>query len=105
MAPKLEFDADLFRAASRKSDAVHDKIDAVLTTLKAAIDAKDGCWGDDTLGTNFATGGDGGYTKMKSATTTNAQAMADAMGKFSAGQADAAAKIDKMEHGNRDGFA
>lgn len=107
MAPKLEFDADLFRAAAHKSDAVRDKIEAVLSTLKSSIDGRDGCWGDDTLGSNFANGpgGDDGYLKMKSSTTINAKAMADGMGKFSEGQTDAAAKIDKMEHGNREGFS
>ncbi|MET7768691.1 hypothetical protein [Nocardia sp. NPDC005366] len=106
MADKLEYDADLFRAAAGKSRTVSEKITTVLDTLNGAINGRGTPWGNDKLGKNFfnGPGGNDGYDASRTNTTTNAATMATTMGEFADGQIDSAVLLEKMERGNTDGM-
>ncbi|MFC9432304.1 hypothetical protein [Nocardia sp. NPDC057030] len=107
MADKVQYDSDLFFKAAKKTGDARDRINTVLHTLQASINARGNPWGNDTLGRNFANGpdGSGGYTSSRDNMITGAQNIAGSLDNFSTGQTKSAKLLEKMEHGNRDGFS
>ncbi|MFI6046315.1 hypothetical protein ACIA8C_32175 [Nocardia sp. NPDC051321] len=107
MAEKIQYDSDLFFKAAKKTGDARDRINTVLHTLQASLNARGNPWGNDTLGRNFAKGpdGTGGYTSSRDNMITGAQNIAGSLDNFSTGQTKSAELLEKMEHGNRDGFS
>ncbi|MEU7142916.1 hypothetical protein ABZ942_25965 [Nocardia sp. NPDC046473] len=101
MADKFQYDSVLFYKAAQKTGDARDRINTVLHTLQASLNARGNPWGNDSLGRNFATG----YTSSRDNMITGAQNIAGSLDNFSTGQIKSAELLEKMEHGNRDGFS
>ncbi|MGV9723241.1 hypothetical protein [Nocardia beijingensis] len=106
MADNVEFDEHLFRKAARKTGHVEDRINGIIDRLSASIVARGNCWGNDTIGRNFANGpdGSGGYTTTRDSLINGARNVAGTFENFSKGQTKTANLLRDMEHGNRDGI-
>lgn len=105
MADKVEFDEGLFRKAAQKTGHVHNRIEAVLDTLEASINARGKPWGTDTIGHTFefGEGGSGGYKTSKTKLVEGGHNMAGSFENFSTSQTKSANFLRDMENGNRDG--
>ncbi|UGT70016.1 hypothetical protein LTT66_07550 [Nocardia gipuzkoensis] len=106
MADNVEFDEHLFRKAARKTGHVQDRVNGIIDRLSTSIAARGNCWGDDTIGRNFASGpdGQGGYTTTRDNLISGARNVASTFENFSEGQTETADLLRDMEHGNRDGI-
>ncbi|MEU2103158.1 hypothetical protein [Nocardia sp. NPDC019255] len=103
MADNVEFDEHLFRKAAQKTGHVEDRINGIIDRLSASIAARGNCWGNDTIGRNFANGS-GGYTTTRDNLIKGARNVAGTFQNFSEGQTKTANLLRDMEHGNRDGI-
>ncbi|BDT94282.1 MULTISPECIES: hypothetical protein [Nocardia] len=106
MADNVEFDEHLFRKAAQKTGHVQDRITGIIDRLSTSIAARGNCWGNDTIGRNFANGpdGSGGYTTTRDNLIKGARNVAGTFENFSEGQTETADLLRDMEHGNRDGI-
>ncbi|MGQ4618080.1 hypothetical protein [Nocardia sp. R7R-8] len=106
MADNVEFDEHLFRKAAQKTGHVEHRITGIIDRLKASIDARKDCWGNDSIGRNFANGpdGSGGYTTTRDNLIQGGRNVAGTFRNFSDGQTKTANLLRDMEHGNRDGI-
>ncbi|AHH15732.1 hypothetical protein NONO_c09250 [Nocardia nova SH22a] len=105
MANEIEVEVAKLRTAAGKTQDVRDHIEQVLTRLHGKTSGYGNCWGDDTLGEQFAGTGEGdGYLAAAENMVTGARGFADAFQKVSTGQTDSATYLETMEHGNTDGF-
>ncbi|WP_157762212.1 hypothetical protein [Nocardia yamanashiensis] len=100
---RLESYIDLLTTASRKTGKVRDNIEKIMDTLEASTSGRGEPWGNDTLGKGFADGPQG-YIASRTNMIEGGGNMAGTFGNFSKGQADSAAKLQRMEDGNRDSF-
>ncbi|RDI64529.1 hypothetical protein [Nocardia pseudobrasiliensis] len=106
MADKLEVDAQRFRTAATKTGDVRDKVTTILDTLQRAIDSRGTPWGNDSIGDQFANGegGKGGYLASRTNMITGGRNVAGTMGNFHDAQTKSADYLERMDHGNGDGY-
>lgn len=105
MANEIEIEVAKLRTAAGKTQDVRDHIEQVLTRLHAKTSGYGDCWGDDSLGEQFAGSGSGdGYVAAHDNMVTGARNFSTAFQQFSDGQNDSATYLETMEHGNTDGF-
>ncbi|PSR63859.1 hypothetical protein C8258_23260 [Nocardia sp. MDA0666] len=105
MADEIEVEVAKLRTAAGKTQDVRDHIEQVLTRLQGKTTAYGNCWGDDSLGKQFAgTGSGDGYLAAHDNMVTGARNFSTAFQKFSDGQNDSATYLETMEHGNTYGF-
>ncbi|WP_067819137.1 hypothetical protein [Nocardia inohanensis] len=100
---RLESYIDLLTKASQKTGKVRDNIERIIDTLESSTASRGAPWGDDSLGNGFA-GGDQGYIASRKNMLEGGGNMAGTFGNFSKGQSDSAAKLQRMEDGNRETF-
>lgn len=103
MADRLTTYTDLLRTAASKTDAVREGVQQVVNTLVSSAEARGDCWGDDSMGNQFANGKNG-YLASKTNILDGANNMAGTFANFSQGQTDSANQLAAMDHTNATGF-
>ncbi len=101
MADRIQVEVGKLRTAAGKTEDVHDRILAVLSTLQGAMDAKGPVWGNDSVGQQFA--GDGssqGYLASEKNLFKGAGEIATTMDSFSRAQTKTADEFVKMDEQN-----
>ncbi|WP_157762204.1 WXG100 family type VII secretion target [Nocardia yamanashiensis] len=63
MAPELKVDVAGLRDVASSLKGISTEVASILTTLEAAVQAGNGCWGDDEHGHNFSQGQNGYETR------------------------------------------
>ncbi|MBF6235803.1 hypothetical protein [Nocardia otitidiscaviarum] len=106
MTQPLEVYTEQLRNAATATGTVQTKLDAVLTTLKAAINGRGEPWGDDEIGTNFADDANGqdGYRTTRDDYLSSLANMATTFESFSAGQTKAADYLEAQDKANGDQY-
>lgn len=100
---RLEAYEDLLITASNKTGDVRDGINAVLSAFTTATDARGVCWGNDSLGSQFANGSNG-YLASKGNMIEGVRNMAGTFDNFSTSQAQSAAYLSSQDQQNADQF-
>lgn len=96
--PTVKVDPEQLRKAAVKTGDVRDRIGSVISTLQSALAARGECWGDDSLGHQFADG-DKGYLTAKNNMITGAGQFEKTFDSYSTGQVNSATQIEQAEHG------
>lgn len=103
MSDRLEAYEDLLTTASIKTGNVRDGINSVLETFETATNGRGACWGNDSLGSQFANGANG-YLNSKGNMIEGAQNMAGTFDNFSTSMAQSAAYLSSQDQQNADQF-
>lgn len=104
MAGELEVSTEGVAKAATRSEEVRDGLDAVLTTLRDALDGHGNAWGNDSYGAQFANGGSG-YSAQQENQLDGAEAMIKNFRTFFDKQAQSGRLLSDQEQINVAGFA
>ncbi|UGT39675.1 hypothetical protein LTV02_26925 [Nocardia yamanashiensis] len=63
MAPEVKVDIPGLRGVATSLEGISTDVANILSTLEAAVQAGNGCWGDDEHGHNFSKGQNGYETR------------------------------------------
>lgn len=104
MAGRLNAHPELVRDAANVAEEIRDRLRRMSADARSAVSPGQGAWGDDDFGGKFADGAKG-FESGSSNITEGTDNLATSFDHLKQGLDKSAAKLDAMEHGNKDGFA
>jgi len=93
----VQISPEKLRSASVKTGDVATSIADVIGTLTAALAARGDCWGNDSIGSQFANGANG-YLDTKKNMITGAGSFKKTFDSYSKGQSDSANNLEGTDH-------
>jgi hypothetical protein len=97
----VQVSPEKLRSASVKTADVADRLNEVINTLSAALASRGNCWGNDSIGNQFANGNNG-YLETKNNMITGTGQFKDTFNSYAKGQSDSANSLEGSDHFNAD---